>query len=85
MSRFKTQNINRDMLRYHTALSQSVSVVSAAFCNSTTRFLISNAGSDGHFVLACIIPKTQSIVVNPVYCLNQEMTPCLQARFKASK
>ena len=73
------------MLRYHAGSSQSVCVVSAAFSNSTTRFLIFNPGFDGHFVLACKIPKTQSIVVNPVYCPNQVMTPCLQAKFKASK
>ena len=75
------------MLRYHAASSQRVCVVYAAFSNSTARahFLISNPGFDGHFVLACNVPKTQSIVVNPVYCHNQVITPCLQAKFKASK
>ena len=75
------------MLRYHAACFKSESLVSAAFFNSTARahFLISNPGFDGHFVLACNVPKTQSIVVNPVYCHNQVITPCLQAKFKASK
>ena len=86
MSLFKIRDTKYKQ-RYVTASSQRVCVVSAAFSNSTagTRFLISNPGFDGHFVLACKIPKTQSIVVNPVYCANQVMTPCLQARFKAGK